>query len=163
MRRLTSSLQRWATGSPARCTTASRPASPASGAGPAMGSHPTASTPSRAAAPSGLRDSTVTSSPRSRSARTSRTPIRPVAPVRVIFMTGVRSPVRARSRASLGEQAGAEVLARLGAGQDGPDAAARVLDVLRQAVLQAEAALDGDELLVGVLLEGDEEQAGVQE
>src|SRR5437763_4970847 len=42
MRRLTSSFQRWATGSPARWTTASRPLSAWAGAGPALGSHATA-------------------------------------------------------------------------------------------------------------------------
>ena len=66
IRRLASSLQRWATFSPARCTTASRPASASAGAGPARRG-PTRR-PRRRRAPrargSGSRLSTVTSSPR---------------------------------------------------------------------------------------------------
>ena len=75
-------VQRWATFSPARWTTASRPASAVAGAGPSTGSH------SRRCSTPGERDSTVTSSPRSRSAATSLPPIRPVAPVMVIFIAG---------------------------------------------------------------------------
>ena len=80
------SFHRCATGSPARCTTASRPLSASAGAGPAPGSHATASTPSFSRAFAGSRDSTVTSSPRPFSAATSRVPINPVAPVTVTFM-----------------------------------------------------------------------------
>src|SRR4051812_33216638 len=76
-----SSLQRWATFSPARWTTASRPLSASAGAGWASGSHLTGR----------LRESTVTSSPRACRAATSREPIRPLAPVTVTRMLGVRA------------------------------------------------------------------------
>ena len=88
MRCLTSEVQRWATFSPARLTTASRPASASAGAGPATGSQPTAATPSgrRPAARSGLRVRAVTSSPRAISASASPRPMPPVAPVSVTRM-----------------------------------------------------------------------------
>ena len=73
--------------SPARWITPSRPASAATGAGSDSGCHACASTPSAVRACSGLRDSTVTSSPRSRSAASSLFPIRPVAPVTVTRMS----------------------------------------------------------------------------
>ena len=84
--RLASSDQRWAIGSPARWTTASRPASASAGAGSESGSaQPTASTPRLSDAFPGERDSAVTSSPRSTSARTSALPTSPVAPVTATF------------------------------------------------------------------------------
>src|SRR4051794_4783588 len=76
-----SSLQRWATFSPARWTTASRPLSASAGAGWASGSHFTCR----------LRESTVTSSPRACRAATSREPISPLAPVTVTRMLSVRA------------------------------------------------------------------------
>jgi hypothetical protein len=96
-------VQRWATFSPARCTTASRPSSAAAGAGSPSGLKAWAGTPSASRARSGLRDRTVTSSPRARSARTSPRPMRPVAPVTVTFMrssfAGLGSEgIRARGR-----------------------------------------------------------------
>src|SRR4051812_8584900 len=103
MPRLAFALQRWATGSPARCTTASRPASAPAGAGPASGSHAAASTPSAAPALAGSRDRTVTSSPRTRSAPTRRAPMRPVAPVIVMRIAG--RYVAARPRGSARAQA----------------------------------------------------------
>ena len=48
------------------------------------------------------------------------------------------------------------------AGRDGEEAAAGVSDVFVQAVLRAQSGLDRHELLVGVLLVGDEEQPGVE-
>ena len=86
-----SSVQRWATFSPARWTTASRPLSAAAGAGSCSGRQACASTSPRAArARSGSRESTVTASPRSRSRLTIAVPRRPVAPVSVTFMGWVR-------------------------------------------------------------------------
>src|SRR5215210_1659616 len=85
MRRFASSLQRWATFSPARCTTASRPSSAAAGAGSASGCHATAP------GEEGVRDSVATSSPRARSRSTSRAPISPLAPVTVTLIRGVRA------------------------------------------------------------------------
>ena len=70
MRSFASALQRWATGSPARWTTPSRPASAAAGAGLAErvpGDRLDARAPPVRG--SGSRERTVTSSPRSRSAR----------------------------------------------------------------------------------------------
>src|SRR4051812_8575218 len=64
--------------SPARCTTASQPASASAGAGPESGSHTTAPSPEE-------RDSVTTSSPRSRRTATTRRPISPVAPVTATF------------------------------------------------------------------------------
>ena len=81
------SVQRWSTRSPARWTIASRPARAEAGAGPVV--RVPRARPARRARPrscSGSRDSTVTSSPRARSARTSFVPISPLAPVRVTRM-----------------------------------------------------------------------------
>ena len=65
--RLTLALQRWATGSPARCTTASRPSSAAAGAGSPSGPRRRLHLARRGAraARSGSRESTVTSRRRS--------------------------------------------------------------------------------------------------
>ena len=138
-RRLASSFQRWATSSPARCTTPSRPASAAAGAGSSSGCQASASTPSAARARSGSRDSTVTSSPRSlqRARRAAADP--PVAPVRHPHddpsrrgragITRRGAPLRA-CRARAGGRAstslrGAERLVARGGEVDVGDAAAR--------------------------------------
>src|SRR6476469_7285061 len=60
------------------------------------------------------------------------------------------------------EQGFADVAARLGAGGDGEDGAADVLDVLVELVHRAEAALDRGELALRVALEADEEEAGFE-
>ena len=80
--RLVSSDHRCAITSPSRCTTASRPRSASSGARSASGSaQVSAGTPSSSLARVAFRESAVTSSPRSTSARTSALPSMPVAPV----------------------------------------------------------------------------------
>src|SRR4051812_40782636 len=106
MRLRASSLQRWATFSPARWMTASRPSRASGGAGWDSGSQRTAR----------LRERTVTSSPRSSRAWTMREPMRPLAPVTVTRMSWVRP----------GRPAGS-------AGLDGPEllgVAGRVADLV---------------------------------
>src|SRR4029079_1827862 len=77
-----------------RWITPSRPASASDGAGSSSGRQATASTPSAERARSGLRESTVTSSPRALSAAAIRPPTRPVAPV---IVTRIRQPPRSWS------------------------------------------------------------------
>jgi hypothetical protein len=84
IRCLASSLQRWSTGSPSRCTTPSQPDSASAGAGPVEGlAHliEEMPSPSFSRARSGSRVSATTSSPRSSSSFTSAEPMVPVAPV----------------------------------------------------------------------------------
>src|SRR5262245_47917219 len=63
---------------------------------------------------------------------------------------------------SSGEQGFADVAALARPGGNGEDGAADVLDVLVERVHRAESALDRDELLLRVALEGDEEEAGFE-
>ncbi len=86
--RLVSSLQRWAIGSPSRCTTASWPAKASAGGAWDLGSaHSSAVTswPSVSRARPASRESTVTWSPRACSSATTSRPRVPVAPVTVTF------------------------------------------------------------------------------
>src|ERR1039458_53792 len=91
MRRLTSWVQRWATGSPARWMTASVWSRLSWGGGPCMGSQTTQAIPGARLA-AGWRLRTVREWPaRCRSARRRR-PMSPLAPVSVIFTASAPSP-----------------------------------------------------------------------
>src|SRR4051812_45285800 len=73
------------------------------------------------------------------------------------------APIAADERCSREERASPPVAGSGEAGRDREQGAAGVPDVLVEAVVGAELALERDELLAGVLLEGDEEQSGVEQ